>query len=99
MLKKIIAVLASTSILATTLIPSFTYAVATNSASSPWTMEKAEHLARKVYFAATPDNITSLYQAGSASAAANIVFPSVNGPDRTQFDAEISNLTSSGFNW
>ena len=51
------------------------FATATNGASSPWTVEKAEHLARKAYFAATPELIASLYQAGSATAAANLAFP------------------------
>lgn len=97
--KKIIAQMLLLSLLITSVMPGTTFAVATNGASSPWTMEKAEHLARKVYFAATPENISALYQAGSSVAAANLVFPDAIGPDRTQFHAEIAQLTASGFNW
>ncbi len=97
-MKKLSAVLALLALLTQTFIP-VAQAVSTNSQSSPWTVEKAEHLARKVYFSATPANIAELYQAGSAAAAANIVFSNTTGPDRTQYDAEILALTSSGFNW
>ena len=80
------------------MIPSVS-ALATNEQSTPWTREKAEHLARKVYFATTNERVTELYAAGSAAAAANIVFPNAIGPDRTAYNAEITALTSSGFNW
>ncbi len=79
------------------IVPAF--AVSTDGTAANWTREKAEHLARKALFAATPAMVDSLYSAGSASAAAALLFPDANGPDRTLFDAEISNLTASGFNW
>ena len=77
--------------------PLLTYAVATNGTSSPWTMEKAEHLARKALIGATPTAINQLYQAGSASSAVNLLFPDATGPDRTSYNAEVASLTSSGF--
>lgn len=99
MIKKVIALIVSASIFGVSVFPGIVFAVSTNGSSNPWTMEKAEQLARKVYFAATPENIAALYQAGSATAAANLVFPNATGPNRTQYDAEISSLTGSGFNW
>lgn len=39
------------------------YAVATDGTSATWTREKAEHLARKTLFAATPTMVDSLYSA------------------------------------
>ncbi len=99
MLKKFIAITAAIFVIVQATIPQFALAVNTNSSSNPWTIEKAEHLARKAYFGATPEIIQSLYQAGSASAAANIIFPDQTGPDRTAYTAEIQALTSSGFNY
>ncbi len=80
------------------LSPVMLSAVSTNGAASPWTREKAEHLARKALIGATPTIIDSLYQAGSATAAVNILFPDAVGPSRTSYDAEVTALTSSGFN-
>ncbi|MFB0965276.1 MAG: DUF1800 family protein [Patescibacteria group bacterium] len=75
------------------------YAVATDGTSANWTREKAEHLARKTLFAATPTMVDSLYSAGSAASAVAVLFPSDVGPDRSAFNAEMANLTASGFNW
>ena len=80
------------------LSPVMLLAVSTNGAASPWTREKAEHLARKALIGATPTMIDSLYQAGSATAAVNLLFPDAVGPSRTSYDAEVAALTSSGFN-
>lgn len=75
------------------------FAVATDGTAANWTREKAEHLARKTLFAATPTTVDSLYSAGSAASAVNLLFPDSVGPDRSAFNAEIGNLTGSGFNW
>lgn len=75
------------------------YAVATDGTAANWTREKAEHLARKALFAATPSMVESLHAAGSATAAVNLLFPDAQGPDRSAFDAEMATLTASGFNW
>ncbi len=74
-------------------------AVPTDGKASPWTREKAAHLARSVLFHANPDIITNLHNAGTAEAAINILFPSISGPDRSGYNAYITNYTSSGFNW
>lgn len=63
MLKKPLAFALAVSLFASSLSPTVLFAVQTNNSSTPWTMEKAEHLARKVYFAATPERISALYQA------------------------------------
>lgn len=69
------------------------YAVTTDGTSANWTREKAEHLARKTLFAATPTMVDSLYSAGSAANAVALLFPSDVGPDRSAFNAEMANLT------
>ena len=101
MIKKIFATTLSLVIVCEMLLlnPALTLAVSTNSQAAPWTLEKAEHLARKSYFAATPERIQALYAAGSATAAVNLVFPDTTGPDRTGYSSEILGLTGSGFNW
>ncbi len=62
--------------------------------STPWTFEKAEHLALRTLIGATPEMIEKLYQSGSAENAVNILFPSKVWPDRTQY---LQNLES--FKW
>jgi hypothetical protein len=81
------------------LSPVMLFAVSTNGVASPWTREKAEHLARKALIGATPTIIDQLYQAGSSSAAVNILFPDTLGPDRTSYNTEVTALTSSGFDF
>lgn len=81
------------------LFPVMLHAVSTNGTASPWTREKAEHLARKAFIGATPAVIDQLYQAGNATAAVNLIFPDMNGPNRTSYDTEVSMLTSSGFDF
>lgn len=95
MLKKLI----SSITLATLLISSnlgfySVYAVSTNSSSSPWTIEKARHLAKKALFWATQDQINQLFAVWSATNAVNTLFPSRSGPSRTSYDTMLSNLTS-----
>ncbi len=63
--------------------------------SDPWTLDKAAHLANRVYYAATAEDIDRLYAAGSAAAAVDTIFPDTTGPDRTAFDAEIAALVAS----
>jgi hypothetical protein len=66
--------------------------------SDPWTLDKAAHLANRVYYAATADEIDRLFAAGSARAAVDLVFPDAAGPDRSAFDAELASVvSSSGF--
>lgn len=81
------------------LSPVMLYAVSTNGVASPWTREKAEHLACKALLGATPTVIDQLYQAGSATAAVNLLFPDAAGPSRSSYDAEVTALTASGFNF
>lgn len=78
MLKKFLSAFAAFAILLHSFLPAIVFAVTTNEISSPWTMEKAEHLARKVYFAATEANVREIYEAGSALAAVNAIFPDQN---------------------
>lgn len=80
-------------------ILSIATALNTDERSSPWTREKATHLARITLFNADKNTIDTLFAAGSASAAVNLLFPDAVGPDRTAFNATITNYTASGFNW
>ncbi len=50
-------------------------ALNTDERSSPWTREKASHLAHITLFNADKNAIDALFAAGSASAALNILFP------------------------
>lgn len=100
-IKKIISHFAILALILQSISPAL--AVDTNWLSSPWTMAKAEHLARKALFWANPDIINSLYNAGSAQNAVEILFPSKDWPDRTNYNNEINTFTSqTGFsvtNW
>lgn len=80
-------------------ILSIAVAVNTDNRASPWTREKAAHLAEITLFNADKTVIDSLFAAGSAIAAVNMIFPNATGPDRTEFNSYITNYTSSGFNW
>lgn len=97
-MKKLLTTLIIGIYLFTTYIP-LSVALDTNNQASPWTREKAMHLARSVLFQASWQMVDTLYNAGSASAAVDILFPSLSWPDRTQYDSFIANYTSSGFNW
>lgn len=79
------------------IVPAF--AVPTDSSASNWTRYKAEHLARKTLFAATPATVNALFSAGSATAAVDLLFSNANGPDRSAFQSEMAALTATGFNW
>lgn len=96
-LRRIVAVVLAFLLPSVQIAPAF--AVATDGTSANWTRAKAEQLARKTLFAATPSTVDALFSAGSAAAAVNQVFPDSAGPDRSVFNAEMSNLTASGFNW
>jgi len=80
-------------------ILSIAVAVNTDGKASPWTREKAAHLAEITLFNADKTVIDSLFAAGSASAAVNLIFPDAMGPDRTEYNSFIANYTGSGFNW
>lgn len=98
-MKKILSYILLPLILLSNIISPIVYGLTTNGSSNPWTRDKATHLARSVLFYASPEMIDTLEQAGSASAAVNILFPDTTGPDRTAFDAFVTNYTASGFNW
>ncbi len=53
-------------------------AVPTDGRASPWTREKAAQLAKSTLFNADATIINTLFAAGSASAALDILFPSIN---------------------
>jgi uncharacterized protein (DUF1501 family) len=74
-------------------------AITTDGLASPWTREKAAHLASAVLLYADPQVIDTLYAAGSATSAINILFPDQVWPDRTEYNTFVNNYTSSGFNW
>jgi hypothetical protein len=53
-------------------------AVNTDERASPWTREKAAHLAKIALFSADKAKVDSLFAAGSAAAAVNLIFPDQN---------------------
>ncbi|MEA3304745.1 MAG: DUF1800 family protein [Patescibacteria group bacterium] len=80
-----------TSVITISLVTSITHlptvqAVDTDGSANTWTYEKARHLASKTLFGPNKEIVDQLYNAGSASAAIDIIFPSPDGPDRTEFE-------------
>ena len=92
MFKKIISVIVILLLLQNIVNINFANAVNTNEQASPWTIEKAEHLAKKVLYWATQEKVNQLFNAWSANSAVNILFPSTNWPDRTAYENKLSNL-------
>lgn len=78
-------------------VPLTTHAVPTDGLATNWTYAKAEHLARRVLFYPTPAEVAELYNAGSAAAAVDILFPSEEGPDRTQYNNELTAFTTTQY--
>ncbi|MDD2907278.1 MAG: DUF1800 family protein [Candidatus Gracilibacteria bacterium] len=94
MLRKIISFFVLISLIGNNFFFFKSYAYETNGANNPWTYEKANHLARKAVFGIDGDNVKQLYQAGSAENAVNLLFPSIIGPDRTDFENKLNNIIS-----
>lgn len=92
MFKKIISALVILLLLQNIVNINFVNAVNTNEQATPWTIEKAEHLAKKALYWATQEKVNELYNAWSANAAVNILFPSINWTDRTSYENKLSNL-------
>lgn len=59
-------------------IVSFFFLSSGTTSSTPWTREKARHLAEAVLFHADDRLVDTLYQAGSAARAVDILFPDRN---------------------
>ncbi len=73
------------------------FAVDTNNQNNPWTIEKAEHLARKSFIWVTQDKILQLYNAWSANNAVDILFPDVLWPDKTSYNQILYDLKNSSW--
>ncbi len=95
--KKFLSFFVIISMLFNFIVPVF--AVSTNWQSSPWTMEKAEHLAKRALFWVSSQTILDLYNAWSATNAVNLLFPSVVWPDRTQYNLELDTFKWPSFNY
>lgn len=95
--KFIVALMLPVFLLGQIFVPFSSYAVTTDGTAANWTREKAEHLARRVLFYPTRADVDSLYAAGSAGAAVDILFPNQDGPDRTQFQNELNIFTGTGY--
>ena len=95
--KKFLSFFLIISLFSNFIVPSLN-AVDTNWTSTPWTLEKATHLAKRVLIWPNPDIIQTLYEAWSAQAAVNILFPSVNWPDRTTYETELETFKWASFN-
>lgn len=66
----------------------------TNNSSTPWTMDKAEHLARRTYFFASNQKILELYNAWSATNAVNLIFTNASWPNRTNYNQKLQTFTT-----
>lgn len=96
-MKKILSMMVLFSIIFQFFFP-FLASPLTSGSTTPWTMEKAEHLAGRTLIGATPQMIEKLYQAGSAENAVNILFPSIAWPDRTEFHQNLEAFKWPEFN-
>ncbi len=96
-LRSIIGWITITILLLQGIVPMASLAVTTDGSASGWTRDKAEHLARRTLFFPSKEVIDTLFQAGSATAAVDILFPSVSGPDRTGFDTKWQEFTGTGW--
>ncbi len=65
-----------------------------NIANAEWTMEMAEHLAKKALYGADKEKVQELYEAWSATWAVDILFPSQEWPDRTEYNIKLEGLLS-----
>ena len=93
-MKKFISFCALLSLLITTNFWFYqTFAVDTNQQNTPWTMQKARHLAKKALMWATLNDIQNIYDIWSAQSAVNYLFPSRNGPNRSDYETKLSELT------
>lgn len=95
MSKKILSILVLLSLFLNNFFFFISYGYETNWLSTPWTYEKANHLARKTLFWVDGENVKKLYQAGSAENAVNILFPSKSWPERTDFDNRLNSIMTS----
>jgi len=67
----------------------------TTTAETSWTIENATHLAQRALIWPTPEKIEELYLAWSATNAVNILFPSLDGPDRSNYENILQAFTTS----
>ena len=79
-------------------IVSTSNAVSTNWQAVPWTLEKAEHLAKRALIWPNPQIIQDLFNAWSAWNAVNLLFPSKEWVDKTQYLAELEAFKWPTFN-
>ena len=94
-MKKIISFCALISLLITTNFWFYqTFAVDTNDQNAPWTMQKARHLAKKALYWATIDDIQNIYDIWNAQSAVNYLFPSRNGPNRSDYENKLNQITT-----
>lgn len=94
-MKKIISFCALISLLITTNFWFYqTFAVDTNDQNAPWTMQKARHLAKKALYWATIDDIQNIYDIWNAQSAVNYLFPSKNGPNRSDYENKLNQITT-----
>lgn len=70
------------------------YWVDTNWLNSPWTYEKAIHLAQRALYNADEKIIKELYLAWDSQSAVNILFPSMEGPDKAEYNQKLVEITS-----
>lgn len=96
--KKFLSLFLIATFLGNLLIIPQSQAVSTNGAASPWTLEKAEHLAKRALISVNPQIVNDLYNAWSALWAVNILFPSVSWPDRTAYNSELETFKWPTFN-
>lgn len=57
-----------------------------------WTKDKAEFLAKKVLYWVTEEKVQELFDAWSREAAVDLLFPSIEWPDRAAYNSKMSEL-------
>lgn len=93
-MKKILSILTILIIIVNNLFLFKLYANENQSNNNDWTYEMASHLARKALFWVDWNKVKELHQAWSAENAVNILFPSIDWPNRTDFENRLDSIIS-----
>lgn len=78
-----------------TLLWQFITSVKTSYSSTNWNETTATHLAKRALIWATPNKIEELKNAWSSENAVNILFPSIDWPDKNNYNTVLQNFMSS----
>lgn len=94
MLNKFISYIVILSLLINNLVIANVSALESDDSEPVWTTQMANHLARKALLWIDSETIEELYLAWSAQDAVDILFPSKEWPDRTEFEQKLTDISA-----